>query len=453
MTMRAAILTILIAVGLSAGAADATIDNDAGCDLSLLPAATLLLPYFEVDLASGPGLGETTIFTITNVANIPQAARVTLWTDLGYPVITFNIYLTGYDVQSINLYDFFARGRIAPNDGTGSDVSPVGKLSGTSPTRDFDNPLLAESTCVDFPVQLPPNYISPIQRTFTTGDVDPLPHDRTRPACQKIGEPHVNAIGYATIDVVGTCTYTLPNEPRYFSDEILFDNVLTGDYVQLRGKDHVVQAGPLVHIRAIPEGGSARSRVGDARYLSRFPRTFYSRYQHPERPRSDARQPLPSVFVARFLGGRRSEPQSFLKIWREGREFGTACNVYSLRNRTALTEVIRFDEEENPSTHAPSNSPYDQPPNVPLAFMTDVNRGGIVPSYSDEPNGWIYVNLDGYYDNDNIPTQGWVISSMHSGGYSVDLPATALGNGCSALVAPTDHDGTPPIGPAPNVRR
>ncbi len=32
-------------------------------------------------------------------------ALVTLWTDGAYPMVWFNVYLTGYDTHSINLYD------------------------------------------------------------------------------------------------------------------------------------------------------------------------------------------------------------------------------------------------------------------------------------------------------------------------------------------------------------
>src|SRR5215213_8630593 len=140
---------LLAAVPLSAAtfttSGPTTTNNDDSCDISLLPAATLLLPYFEVDLnAAG---GQTTIFTVTNATNNPQATAVTLWTDRGYPVLTFPMYLTGYDVQSINLWDVIRRGLFAPDNGTGSDVSPVGRLSGTSPEQGFDNPDLDEASC------------------------------------------------------------------------------------------------------------------------------------------------------------------------------------------------------------------------------------------------------------------------------------------------------------------
>src|SRR5438309_6058164 len=94
-----ALLTLLVTVSASAG----SLDNDASCDIKVGPAATLLLPYFEVDLAA---TGEqTTLFTITNVSRYPQIAHVTIWTDWAFPVLNFNIFLVGYDVQSINLKD------------------------------------------------------------------------------------------------------------------------------------------------------------------------------------------------------------------------------------------------------------------------------------------------------------------------------------------------------------
>src|SRR3954469_7475744 len=77
-----------------------TTNNDDSCDIGVAPAATLLLPYFEVDTTNRT---TTTLFTITNVTRFSQIAHVTLWTDQSFPVLDFNIFLTGYDVQPINL--------------------------------------------------------------------------------------------------------------------------------------------------------------------------------------------------------------------------------------------------------------------------------------------------------------------------------------------------------------
>ena len=67
------------------------------------PGATLLLPYFEVDLANANGM--TTLFSINNSSATAMLGHVTIWSDMGVPVFGFNVYLTGYDIQSINLRD------------------------------------------------------------------------------------------------------------------------------------------------------------------------------------------------------------------------------------------------------------------------------------------------------------------------------------------------------------
>src|SRR5690348_14612142 len=121
MLLRAAVLGLLLCTPFSVFAqADS-------CDISVTPAATLLLPYFEVDTFSPQGSGTTTLFTITNASRYPQIAHVTLWTDWGYPVLDFNIFLTGYDVQGINLYDVIVRGVVVsgtPQSGTTINTAP-----------------------------------------------------------------------------------------------------------------------------------------------------------------------------------------------------------------------------------------------------------------------------------------------------------------------------------------
>ena len=84
------------------------------CTIDDVPAATLLLPYFEVETAVR---AQTTLFTVTNVSHLPQVAHVTLWTDYGFPAFAFNLYLTPYDVQPIDLYDVIVNGRMAVGSG------------------------------------------------------------------------------------------------------------------------------------------------------------------------------------------------------------------------------------------------------------------------------------------------------------------------------------------------
>src|SRR5438270_10593321 len=93
-------LTGLVALGGQAFAVICTVDN--------VPAATLLLPYFEVDLSNPNGL--TTLFSVNNASATAVLAHVVIYSDLSVPVLDFNIYLTGYDVQSVNLRDIIVNG-------------------------------------------------------------------------------------------------------------------------------------------------------------------------------------------------------------------------------------------------------------------------------------------------------------------------------------------------------
>src|SRR5215212_7623734 len=120
-----------------AAAGPTTTNNDDTCDIGTAPAATLLLPYFAVRADRSVN----TIFTLTNVSDAPQIAHVTVWTDWSFPVLDFNVYLTGYDVQGLSLHDIIFNASIAPTNtgavgGTaaggsttsGTGISPVGSL-------------------------------------------------------------------------------------------------------------------------------------------------------------------------------------------------------------------------------------------------------------------------------------------------------------------------------------
>src|SRR5258706_6886802 len=303
-------------------------DNDDSCDIGLAPAATLLLPVFEVDFTAPPGTGRTTLFTITNVSSRPQIAHVTMWTDWAFAALNFNIHLRPYELQSVNLYDIFTRGVIAPGSGV--------------------------SACGDGPIQLSAAVLDDLRRIFTIG----LAGNQIGLGCgtNRLGGTHADAIGYLTIDVVASCTTLFPDR-QYFASEILFDNVLIGDYETVDPSPltgNIATGSPMVHIRAVPEGGPAGSNPGTA-----LPYTFYDRFTAtmPQTlPRSiDRRQPLPSLFAARWIQGGPSGFSTDLQIWREGRTgpSSTACLPISANSAISLTngaEITRFDEHENAVT-------------------------------------------------------------------------------------------------------
>jgi len=415
----------------------ATTNNDDSCDISVAPAATLLLPFFEVSPTAG---GENTTFTVTNVSQLPQIAHVTIWTDYSFPVLDFNIFLTGYDVQSISLYDIIYRGQIAPP-GTTSD-SDTGRRSADNDA----NTLLDISNCDVLAVVVPPELAADLVSALTLGRTLGCGSNR-------IGGVHTNAIGYVTIDVAESCSTALPTDAGYFTTEVLFDNVLIGDYAQIDASNNFAQGNPMVHIRAIPEGGAPTSPA-----IINFDRTFYSRYQAGGV--ADRRQPLPSTFAARWISGSSADFQTSLKIWREGRTTGGAGCAVTVNSVIPVVELVRFDESENPTTFTPGRiiSPL---PTVPLSrpetSRTPVTDPFFPPNSTSDVGGWMYLNLDDTANANafgTLATQNWVIVSMRAQGiYSVDFDAAWLGNGCSPAVGVTGEDfgtGTA-IGPAANL--
>lgn len=436
MARRLLLLTSLLAT-LAATAAPR--DNDASCDIAVLPAATLLLPYFEVDLTSSGGT--TTRLSITNVTNVPRIAHVTLWTDRAYPVIGFNIYLTGYDLQVIDLYDVIAAGVVASPTGTGTAPVRRGRFSDPNPQLD---------PCVSFPGLLPPEYITRMRDAFTTG--------RIRDVCGLVGSQHNDAIGYATIDVIGTCAPTGVAEREYWTRHLRYDNVLVGDYEIVTPNRELAQGGPLVHIRAIPEGGTPElRRAAPVTFDAGFGRTFYGRHQPADAPRLDGRQPLPARFAARWIQGGPNQFRTALKIWRESAVRADApCAAFARNDDLAATEIVRFDENENAAGAVPiSRLIVTDPPLSRLdpVSITSVADTDVYPQLTNGATaGWLALNLD-MEPNDGEVAQSWVISSMSAGDdFSTDTEAAALGNGCApeARVSRFTAAGSAPIEPSRN---
>ena len=421
-----------------------TNDNDDSCDIGLAPAATLLLPFFEV---SPSKTQKNTILTITNTGQRAQVARVTLWTDFAYPVLTFDLYLTGYDLQTISLYDVLVRGEIGGERGTGVDVSPAGR-------RSRNNPLVDRSDCGELPSRIDAPLLLQLQSAFTEGVAD---------GCDRIGNVHEYARGYATIDVVGNCAPGRgPTDPLYFSKDIRYENVLTGDYVYVDPSHSFAQASPMVHIRAVPGGGTPSTRLPGP--VPRLEKTFYSRFQDPADPHLDARQPLPSTFAARWINGGFGGFNTSMQIWRDGHTGPAAsCADYARNGEIVLAESVAFDEDENgsgiPGPEIIILVPPQPPIVIPATSFIEAGDEDIFPQvvFEDSTAGWLYLNLD---DDDcgedaGGAHQNWVVVHMQSEGiYSVAFDAAWLGNGCSPA-APvsefTDDRPAPLPGPAEDV--
>ena len=469
-----------------------TTNNDDSCDIGVAPAATLLLPYFEVDFTNRT---QDTLFTITNVSRFPQIAHVTVWTDWSFPVLDFNIYLTGYDVQGISMNSVLS-GTVGAATGTGPTqaVSPLGALSSGFTNNPNFSGGGATIGCATQPGPLNPAVVAALRSVLTTG----VYNFGSGASCpQLVGGTHANAIGYVTIDVNAACNQFLPTDPLYYQTQMLFDNVLIGDYQQLgpaaagtTASSFDAGGNAMVHIRAIPEGGPANTPLAGAQ--TNLPYTFYDRYTPANNRTIDRRQPLPALWAARFIQGGTGAFATNYKIWREG--FGAgACGASLAANGVLpVTDVVRFDEHENPNTTSPclvSPCLLTSTPTTPETSDQNTSSGNFPTiNASGDVGGWMYLNLNnggstGYSVTRNVggiptiitgagstsnlvtgsgtvgprPSQNWVIVEMFGTAASgnrltVDFDAAWLGNGCSSAVGVTGlPPGAPAIGPAGGV--
>ena len=406
----------LLALGGSAIAEIGTIDD--------VPAATLLLPYFEVDLDDPNNI--TTLFSINNASAAPAIAHVVLWTDLSVPTLDFNVYLTGYDVVTFNLRDLFTTGTTPSTSHNNPAISNVGEfsfvtnpVSGVGPGSVSCNPQLPLPP-------LPGALLSHIQNAHT-GNASAV----FAGACsaQNLGDNV--ARGYITIDNVNFCTLDFPGDVGYFIDggngAANNINQLWGDYFYVDVANAFAQGETLVHIEADQSIG-----VGDY--------TFYAKFSGGE----DNREGLASTFATRYVQDFGGLPGGTdLAVWRDEKviagPFG--CGAIPAPYPLSQNQIVIFDEEENPEV--PDTSPFSPPlgQDVLIPFPACTNRatvGGV--DFPVNPNaGWLYLNLNtttGGLPAFDPTTQNWVTTIMSADGlFSAGFDAIQLDN---VTANPTD---------------
>ncbi len=374
------------------------------CRTAEQPAATLLYPYFEVDLQSTNGA--TTLISINNSSSSSTVARVVMWTDWGAPTLAFDVYLTGYDVQSLNLRDLL-RGQLP---GTSQIASNEGELSDTS---------IAFPGCEGNPKAVTAlgqanwDYL----RAAHTGS--PLPGSPS----QCIGSGRAGsqiATGYVTVDVVNRCSgasvgskENTPADPAYFAAGGTGlagnGNVLWGEYFSVNPAKGLSDSQTAVHILA----------DGDA--FSPGDYTFYGRYVNYDS--RDDRAPLSSLYYVRYLDGGPFSGGSDLVVWRDNRDANvTARSCGTAPSWAPLGEyqMVAFDEEENPTLIPNSQS-------FPLASQK-VHVGSESLNMA-ENFGWLMIDL---WHSDATHAQGWVGVTMSAEGrFSVSHAAVRVDDLCN----------------------
>jgi hypothetical protein len=412
-------LGLLCLLGLTgpAAAVIGTIDD--------VPASTLLLPYFEVDLTNPAGVN--TLFSVNNASATAALAHVTVWSTWSIPVLDFDIYLTGYDVQSVNLRDILIDG-ILPNTASagqdpGDAISNQGIIS-----QDIN---FASCTGV-LPYQVP--AVSTTFRShlaaILTGKQSPV-----NGTCAGTNYGDNIARGYITVDTTNSCSQLFPSDVGYFVNGggglATNQNILWGDYFYVNPGENFAQGETLVHVEA-----SAQLLNTPGEY------TFYGRYVNGTA--ADNREPLATTFAARYLSGGGFTGGTSLIVWRDSKfPPGATCAAGPNYGELFEQQIVVFDEFENPltvTTGGPSGEPL---PGAQCTFCDEAQRVSVGDDgiTTNADFGWLYLNLNHATTRDallgpgyaNI-AQAWVTAVMDAEGrFSVGFDAIQLDNANTAV--------------------
>lgn len=346
------------------------------------PAATLLLPYFEVDLGSSGG--SNTVFSVANASSAATLAHFTVWSDLAIPVLAFDTYLTGYDVLVVDMRRLL-RGELPQTADAARDpadtVSPKGPYSEDKsfPGCDWALPL--------GPMDRP--HVVHVQRALT-GRASPI----WGGLCAGYDHGDRRARGYVTVDAVGFCSLMVANSPGYFSGGgtgvATNENVLWGEFTLFdRAPSGAVEAhgGALVGVRA--DGADPETTV-PGQY------TFYG--AQVAWSAIDNRQPLASTFAARYFGQKPFGSRTEIIAWRDTKEMtapfpcGTAPPWFPL----SQNQIVFFSESEDVMLQPPDKIYPIIPPPVllPFSLATQKVRVGSRALLTPFRSGWIYFNLN-----------------------------------------------------------
>lgn len=357
------------------------------------PAATLLLPYFEVDLSDPDGM--TTLFSVNNAGEEPIVAHVVVWTDWGIPTYSFDLALGPNDVQTLNLRDLFATGSVPETDGS--------VIEG----------------CAD-PVAAPSLAAAGLAALRARHSGRPDPADGL---CYGSEPAAAGAmVGYITVDAARTCagakTY-FPGEQDYFFFEfggvplphepfVVDDNVLWGDLFYVAEGDDSAQGTELVYIPYDPDAAPGE--------------TFYRLFAEDG---GDGRALLGSRYRGRFLNGGAFDGGTDLLVWLEpnARAAPVPCGERGLHIDICQTASLELFDEDGAFLSETEKTI------ARLAFRLPVGTEelpapapfGYFELYNLHVLGCVIIPVGA------VELQAWVTPVMKAAGrFSVGLPATRI---------------------------
>ncbi|MEZ0310907.1 MAG: hypothetical protein ACAI38_04000 [Myxococcota bacterium] len=361
-----------------------------------VPAATLLIPYFEVDVDSPTGVD--TVFTIQAATASAALTNVVVWSDLGVPVLRFNVYLTGFDTQIISLREILSSGALPQTASVGQDPSNT-----ISPQGVFSQDINYASCAGALPPAALPAGIVADTRAALRGDSSVA-------AGGCVGLPHADEKlrGYVTVDYATACSNLLPTQAGYFVNG---GGGIAGNQNYLTGDFYIVDVGRGITLADSAAHIEAASAVTGADTPS-----FYARLVAFDA--IDNREPLSSSWGVPFTQG-----ETELFVWRDPQVTPAAFSCGGRPGFYPLTTtgLFGFDEQEVATVAGPDFL-AERLGAVAGRYLVDSDNFPVA-----SPTGWLWMNL--FHTEGSAPVgmggQGYVFS-MQRIEHNTGLPGIAV---------------------------
>lgn len=461
------------------------------CDLGNNAAATLLVPYFEVDSSDMTGMD--TVIGLINVDNDPIVAHVTLWNVDSWAVMDFNIYMTGYDVATFSMRQILIYGRM-PNNGCATKASRFTDryIDCNGDGQYFDDAITHCDGLFSTVPALGCNYNMDIAcyEDLTAAE---LADKQCKLSIGSYDGWNANYVGYITIDVTVTCNGGMQDtNANYFAADyidtdndgadipdmgVLWNsNALLGDVIYYDYTNLKSDGVPPVHIEAFGETNSLPGHTwgmqpGSFGLGGYGINTFYFKYEDlfgyvaP----LDAREQLPLRWGFRYIGNEAFDGGTEIDVWRSHNVtfdfwyvpdgpcnwgamiYTTLYNPWDGTLGLPLPAATFFDEEEGTgevtgggiSPPLPGGGGEWGPGNIPILETQRIDVA--VPDWPlPAESGWaaLAFDTDQFYPGSGFGIafdQSW-INVRYTGmdKYTVGMSAGSYLNGCVLVYDPVN---------------
>jgi hypothetical protein len=371
-------IVAVFAIASSAGAVTCTIDQR--------PAATLLVPYFQVSFDPDGNLVTTgigardTIVTIANASGAPMIAHVSVFTRYSQLALDFNVALTAWDVQAMRMSDVITGLLPDTVNQDGEDAcqrNPDAEVYFPGDTGTAANGFLRVRPLAPVTSQDNSQATTDYNTRFILPD---LVHD-LRFDCVTETEDLL-AIGYLEIDMANYCNLSDPTVASYwYNDAAGMENNLWGEIIFTSGFGIPTYALSTVNLEADPT-------FGDAAFADPFTfvRTHYAKYWDPflDSPPTacpncnqvnpendllqtspwnvgfgDQREALGLNWAARWFDGADAITSNF-RVWRSSL-LASPADLALCEVEEPTVTLVFWDEDENTTQQGTCPSPCENP--------------------------------------------------------------------------------------------